>query len=400
MKNIIVLHPNLFDEITGSSEKLLVNMALILANSGIYKVQCVYGINKNVIRIPDKFIGNNNIKLLPFQYDLIQTKSPWKPVGMIPDLDNIIDTLTPTIVICLVFDGHQWPINYISKKYPLLLISPFGDFCSNGNVRKIYVSGRNNLNRLKKKGLHSAELFFNPLKLPSPKKQKKFTNNNPVVLGRLGRSDSYIFDPISIYAFYKLELEFGNKVKYIYVNPCQEALDLAKKLKLKCIYFKNWLNNSELEEFYNEIDIFAHARRDGETLGVAIAEAMFHECVVVTHKSAYYNEHIFLIHAPFGLVAELDDVNHYYVNLKKFVLNKNKLSAYGKKARNYAIKYFEWNTVSERIIKDCNELSNYINKPLPIHIQIYHKYLKVLYFINLIKIKFIEKIQKTELFNI
>ncbi len=373
MSNIIIYHHNLFDKVTGSSEKLLINIAIILNKTNNFNIWCLYNKNQTTF-IPKNILNSKNIYLYEYECDKLISKPPWKPINLRPTLKQICNEIQPSLFICLVIDNYQWPINYLSKNIPLLLISPFGNFCSNGNLRKIYVSGQSNLNIIENSGIKNAETFFNPLKIPdlkisSPKK-------DVIYLGRLGRKDSFIFDPISIQAFRKIEDDFGDKVKFIYVNPCQEALDLVKSLNIKNIVFKEWLNDSEVREFYKTIDIFAHSRRDGETLGVAIGEAMLHECVIVTHKSAFFNEHLFLVKEPFGLISKLNNYNHYYENLKTFITQKNKLAKFGLAARNHALNYFDWDLVSKKIIYDCEELVKYKNKPLPFKTQLIHKSLQ------------------------
>ena len=62
-----------------------------------------------------------------------------------------------------------------------------------------------------------AETFFNPLKIPD----LKISNHQKdvVYLGRLGRKDSFIFDPISIQAFRKIEdEEIENQLKKLKGN--------------------------------------------------------------------------------------------------------------------------------------------------------------------------------------
>ena len=46
MSNIIIYHHNLFDKVTGSSEKLLLNIALILNKTNNFNIWCLY--NKNI----------------------------------------------------------------------------------------------------------------------------------------------------------------------------------------------------------------------------------------------------------------------------------------------------------------------------------------------------------------
>lgn len=378
MNSVIVFHPFLFDKITGSAEKLLREFVQILANSGEFVVHAIFG-NRGEIEIPDGIMRHPNVRLCEFAYDRIDAVPPWRVVGMVPSLVDLVKEAQAQAFICLVSAEDQEPIRSLPKWLPLILISPFGDFCSNGNVRKLYVSGAMNVRRLKRRGVCSASVFFNPLPVAplNEHKAKDAPLNRPVIIGRVGRRDSFIFDPISILAFARLEAEYGAAVRFIYVNPAEEARTLVSALGLKQVEFRDWLSEKELADFYEEIDIFAHARRDGETLGVAIAEAMLRQNVIVTHVSRHFNEHLFLAREPFGRVAGGDDVDEYYAHLKYFVSHPELLPRLGMQAREFASEYFDANIVGRRIVSDCIEACSFYGKPLPVFLRLWFELLRI-----------------------
>ena len=117
--------------------------------------------------------------------------------------------------------------------------------------------------KVKSKGGLNSEVFYNPLPETSKRYLKKKINPKKIIFGRVGRNDDEIFDPISIYAFKKLEDKYGNKVSYNIVNPPPKMIQLAKKLKIVNINYLYMLTEEQLIEFYYEIDVFAHARKDG-----------------------------------------------------------------------------------------------------------------------------------------
>ena len=159
MNNVIIYHHNLFDKVTGSSERLLLNIAVILNKTNNFNIWCLYNKNFNSF-VPKNIHNSKNIYLYEYECDKLISKPPWEPINLRPTLKHICNEIHPSLFICLVIDDYQWPINYLSKNIPLLLISPFGNFCSNGNLRKIYVSGQNNLNIIKKSGIKIAETFL------------------------------------------------------------------------------------------------------------------------------------------------------------------------------------------------------------------------------------------------
>ncbi len=359
MKTIMVYHDHLFGNNIGSGEKLLHTIAMHAASSGLFNVIAVYGKN-NGERFPDKIHEIKNITLVPFYHSKREQEEPYRCLEMIPNISEIIKIYNVQGVVTLVWSVYQFPIIDIPSTVPMLLISPFGSYCSNGNVRTVYVSGRANANLLKARGIYCAEQFFNPLLVP-PFREKKQTK--VCVFGRTGRPSDDNFDPISLKAFSRLEKEYGDKVKYIYVNPCKKALRTAHELGIKNIEFFDWLSESQLSEFYNKIDVFAHARCDGETVGIAIAEAMLAQCPVITHRSRNYNDHLAFLHEPYAKIAGIDNDTEYYEHMKWFVQNQGKIPQLGIRSREVAIRLFDGKKIMDKVTNDLLYVTSFSGKP-------------------------------------
>ncbi len=364
MKDIVVYHYTLMDKHTGSSEKLLRDLALILADCNEFIIHLVYSVF-NEVEIVDKIKNHKNIRLVPFNYSKVELCSPCRLIGMEPTMDYIIDNIKPKCFIGLVWSNNQEMIRKLPETIPVMLISPFGNVCSNGNLRKLYVSGLTQTDTVKRQGINHVEQFFNPLVIPpfNFRKNRPANPGDPVVFGRSGRSDAAIFDPISFIAFARLEGEYGNKVRFIYINPSDSARELATKLNIKRIEFRSWLSNEELASFYQEIDVFAHARKDGETIGISIAEAMLAQNAVVSHRSMMFNDHVHLLKEPFGKVVDIGDADGYYACMKYFVENNHRLHEFGRLAREYSQPIFDIDVIGNNFISDVNEVCSYYGIP-------------------------------------
>jgi len=393
LKNVVIYQEGLFDLKTGSGHSLLINIAEILANDGQFHVWCLYGFNGQELFIPKILRHHERVTCVPLTFIEITTRPPWKPKGIERAFNKIIKQIGPTIFVFMVSSGDQWPITSLSSGIPLLLISPFGDFCSNGNVRKLYVSGHGNVDKLRRMGISIGEAFYNPILSPPKRDNITIGPNDQVIFGRIGRGDANLFDPISLKAFAKIENEYGDQAIYYYINPSPEARELVQELGLKQVVFKNWLSRQEVEQFLSQIHVLAHARRDGETLGVAIGEAMLHECAIATHKSAFFNEHLFLVREPYGLVAELDDVDHYARNLRWFMENRNLLPELGRQARDFASNYFDYDIVGKKIVTDCEKIWTYVGHSSSFLIQLHHTTLRFKFWLRILRKK-IKKVIK------
>jgi len=316
----------------GSTEKLLQTIAKNL-DSNKFNVYFLYS-DKKYGEPRLSYFLKSNVKLIKFNYDYKVEEEPFRIVGMKPSVMEVVDKYNIECIFLTIFSNYQFPINIIPSTIPIIIVSPFGHWCTNGNIFKTYCSGNDNVERAKKKGAKNVENLFNPIPDPRDKYNIKKPISEVIVFGRIGRPSNEIFDPISILAFKKLEDIYDDKVKYNIVAPPPDMVKLTKDLKIKNIrFFKPIINEEELARFYYDIDILAHARKDGETMGIAIAEAMMTGNPIITHKSHFHNDHLKFMDKSFARWCEPDDVNAYFENMKWFIENKNQIRKMGILAR-------------------------------------------------------------------
>ena len=348
-KTVLFWHHTLLNKSTGSSEKLLRDLAKSLYNSNRFNVILVASATEDPVSLSHDNL--TTVILTPHEHD---------DRALLVELSKKIEKLSPDLVIGLVWKWRQAWIRAVPKKFKLLLISPFGNYDSNGNVHNVYVSGARNLSKLRRLGVSSSELFYNPLRIPDYSLQK-FNRHRQfkirsIVCGRTGRSDPSIFDPISILAFAAVQEVYRQGIVFLYANPCDAARELADSKKIRNIKFLDWLCESELENFYNEMDIFLHARRDGETVGISIAEALIAQNVVVSHRSTVANEHLRLLKEPFGLFSAAGRTDVYATAIHKFCNSRQSLGDYGRLARETARPLFDRRIVIDRFLQNVSDI--------------------------------------------
>ena len=73
-----------------------------------------------------------------------------------------------------------------------------------------------------------------------------------------------------------------------------------------------------MSQFYNTIDVLAHARLDGECNSAAIFEAAAHRKPVISHYGTTFNGHMETIQNS-GFVVLRDDVDEYAKIMKAFI---------------------------------------------------------------------------------
>lgn len=141
---------------------------------------------------------------------------------------------------------------------------------------------------------------------------------NAILLGRVGRADN--FDAISLRAMQRIEAEFPNTY-YIVVNPCNRWSEVANQLGLKNVRYSGpIIDDEKLSKFYMGLDIYAHARNDGECCPCNIQEAMMHNVPVVSHESATYNGQSEII-GDAGFCVPLGDDEAYAACVKALIAN-------------------------------------------------------------------------------
>lgn len=179
---------------------------------------------------------------------------------------------------------------------------------------------------------------------------------NAVLLGRVGRADN--FDPISLRAFKEVE-DVHPEAYYLVVNPCQGWHDTVRQLGIKNVRFSGPIvADDELSKFYMGLDIYAHARHDGECCPCNIQEAMMHGLPVVSHESAIFNGQSEIL-AESGFVVPVHDHVAYRDVLIALVENselanedetKVRIRAhFGREARRRAMRHFEASCVTSTL---------------------------------------------------
>jgi glycosyltransferase involved in cell wall biosynthesis len=135
-----------------------------------------------------------------------------------------------------------------------------------------------------------AQVMYNLTDPPEASDDLRTELNVPAdafVIGRVGRADPGIHDPISVEAVARMQDE---RTWFAALNPPQNMIDEARSLGIKhFLAVPATADSVRLSRYYNTIDVLAHARKDGETFGCNIAEAMIHGKPVVTHLTDEMN---------------------------------------------------------------------------------------------------------------
>lgn len=203
-------------------------------------------------------------------------------------------------------------------------------------------------------------VLYNPVKRPAGAADLRGglgIGRETFVLGRMGRPDDNIFDPISLRALKLLEDEGLADILYLVQSPPPAMVRAARELKLRQVMFLEtpMVGDTEVSSFYNTIDVLAHARRDGETFGLNIAEAMMHGRPVVSHFSRIANGHAAFVRRC-GFMADCEDFEGYAGFLRKLYSDRLLGVRLGAAGKAFAEENFEIEKIGARLERFYSEL--------------------------------------------
>lgn len=319
--------------------------------------------NNQRLDIARKWLGEDHV--IPYQWE---PGKKGRQAPYLPEHDNLHDVLMsidPDIVHLHRSGYAEWPgFRYMAPRAKWVETNIFGEADRTPERQfdlHIYISGYIRQRALEN-GNPDGPVLYNPIDQPvlditAENKElcrealiEKFKiPHNAVILGRVGRADN--FDPISLRAFAEVE-QICPEAWYIVVNPCHRWEEEVKRLNIQNIRFSGPIvDDTELSNFYRGLDIYAHARHDGECCPCNIQEAMMHRLPVVSHESAIYNGQSEIIGnagfvVPLGDHVAYRDVLIELINNREFV-NEDETGMvrlrehFGLEARRRAMRYFE-----------------------------------------------------------
>jgi glycosyltransferase involved in cell wall biosynthesis len=278
---------------TGGTEKYLQTVACLLAKE--HDVDFYYTNNAPLIdngfKHPDnsderkRFVESRGVTTIPIHIDSVNTTTKtWNG-------SNIWDVFDPS-----KYDAVQ-SARYGLPEFPFteirgtkLIDSIHGDLSD--SVSQVHTSvliSKWQADKWIKSGGNPSKmvviptLVYVPDKIPSTFRQKLGIPADAFVYGFHQRNDDGIFSPVSLAAYAHLQDE---NTYFILLGGSQRHRQLAKELNLKNVVFVDFAAKVEdIHDFLGALDVYAHARSDGEVCSAAIIEAMYNGLPVITHPA-------------------------------------------------------------------------------------------------------------------
>ena len=350
-----------------------------LARSERFEPYLVYRMTKGGaerLAIAKEWLGDDHVIGYYWEPGDQGRKSPYIPQA--DNLPQVLAAIDPDIVHIHRSGYAEWPgFRHLAPNAKWVETNIFGeaDYTPERQIDlNIYISDYIK-NRAISNGNPEGPVLYNPIDQPvrdvTPALKllcreellDKFKiPRDAILLGRVGRADN--FDPISLKAFREIE-QMHPEAFYIVVNPCNRWKEVAEELGIQNIRFSEPIvNDYDLSNFYRGLDIYAHARHDGECCPCNIQEAMMHRLPIVSHESAIYNGQSEII-GNAGFVVPLGDYIAYRDVVSELIKNPVMASEdeqslirlrehFGLEARRRAMRYFESECMTSQLIQLYN----------------------------------------------
>lgn len=199
----------------------------------------------------------------------------------------------------------------------------------------------------------SSDNFRNALAIPS----------EALVAGFHQRADNHIFSPIPLQAFARLQ---RSDRYFVIMGGGQLYRKQAKALGIKRVYF---LDHSEspvdISKFLNTLDVFAHGRKDGETWGTVLAQAMMHGKPCLSHYSRDGANTQPEMMGPAGLCAR--DLDDYTEKLGRLLADSNLRQKLASKAKPHAETYYSIDSCVQKLAQIYEAIFTQAEGPTQLH---------------------------------
>lgn len=164
------------------------------------------------------------------------------------------------------------------------------------------------------------------------------------VYGFHQRNSESIFSPLSLEAYKQIENENNY---FLLLGGSARHREYASQLNIKNIKFIEHSSSSEnIHDFLSSLNVYTHARSDGEICSLAIIEALSNNLPVITHPAGNMGQ----VEQVAGCGFVEENSTNYANRMKAFENDKNFYTDYVLKAKNKYEQFYSYEKVKLNIL--------------------------------------------------
>lgn len=315
----------------GGTEKSLQILAKYLTTE--FEVYFMYAPQLSVLR--RNYLEGTGVHFVEFTFSAKAATIPYIMSDMHPTLSEVLEEYSIDLLITAGAGYPEYPVANLACM-PIVYYNIFGSINPQSNIVDYWCIS-DYLTGLVSRALPGRAVRTVYIQSEGPDAQAVTRGrelrqmlgipSEAVVFGRIGRPDDAIFDPIGIEAFRQVVQSYPD-AHYLIMTPPpilrallqEHPIPRVHLLPAKIEETHMWSGNEEkVWAFHSAIDVLAHFRYDGETMGLNIAESMLCGKPIITHVSRYWNAHLEYLDSTCAFVAAQDSVEEYRDALQRFL---------------------------------------------------------------------------------
>ena len=294
-----------------------------------------------------KYLTDNNVNLIKFNVEAKDVTTPTHE-WINTDFWNYFNEENYDIIQIARAGHKEYPFYKIKNKPIVDSIWINSGFDNQENIKRVFLPSKFSLKNWKKIGGDYSKALIVPIpveekKILNENYRNEFSLNDNFIFGFHQRTQDEIFSEIPLAAYSKI---MSTDTAFLMMGGSKLYNEQAIELKLINFFQLEFSESNNVEKFLNTLNVFSHGRKDGETFGLAVVEAMRNSLPIVSHKSKQNNAHIETI-GDGGRVV--NSVRSFSKEMKKLQNNNKYYKKRSLNSRSVFLDNYEKSNVIEKI---------------------------------------------------
>ncbi len=296
-----------------------------------------------------EYLNENGVNLIKFNVEKIDYSEPENIHWINTNFWDKFNEENYDLIQSARSGKNEDPFSQIKNTPIIDSVHIFWGIYDQENIFKIFMHSKDIKNKWIEHGGNDKKIVLGLNPIDEKKEniknlRKQFNLENKFIFGMHQREADLIYSDVPLNCYSKIE---NKNTAFLIMGGSKKYQEQAKALNLMNFHHINFDFEKNSEEiFLNTLDVFTHGRKDGETFGLAIAEAMRNSLPIVSHKNVYNNGHVETVENAGKVVGSH---RMYVLELLKLMRIKRYYSYRMKNSKRLYIEKFSSNKVIKKI---------------------------------------------------